>query len=155
MLTKQEVENINVTAEELSRIIDEIEEDKENQRLREELQKQRMEEQRYRDEQFKQREIERLRETVNRQQEQLDRMRYERDYGYYRDALVSDKDPVVTLVLLLLLGAVGGHQFYLGKIGKGFLYLFTGGLFGIGIFVDLIKLLTGKLRDEYGRKVKF
>jgi hypothetical protein len=34
-------------------------------------------------------------------------------------------------------GALGFHRFYLGRIGTGLLWLFTGGLFGIGAFVDL------------------
>ncbi|ADK82245.1 TM2 domain-containing protein [Sediminispirochaeta smaragdinae] len=37
-------------------------------------------------------------------------------------------------------GALGFHRFYLGKPGSGLLYLFTGGLFGIGAFYDLITL---------------
>ena len=32
-------------------------------------------------------------------------------------------------------------KFYEGKIGMGVLYIFTGGLFGIGAFVDLIVIL--------------
>ena len=43
-------------------------------------------------------------------------------------------------LLLIFLGAFGAHCFYLGKIGKGILYLFTFGLFGIGWFVDLFTL---------------
>ena len=41
--------------------------------------------------------------------------------------------------LCLFLGLIGAHKFYEGKIGMGVLYIFTGGLFGIGAFVDLIK----------------
>lgn len=35
-----------------------------------------------------------------------------------------------------------GHKFYEGKIGMGFLYMFTFGLFGFGWITDLIKLIT-------------
>lgn len=52
------------------------------------------------------------------------------------------KNKWVAVVLCLLLGVVGGHKFYEGKIGMGILYLFTGGLFCIGMIVDLIVLLT-------------
>jgi len=34
-------------------------------------------------------------------------------------------------------GALGFHRFYLGRFGTGLLYLFTGGLFGLGGFFDL------------------
>lgn len=37
-------------------------------------------------------------------------------------------------------GALGFHRFYLGKIGTGALYFFTGGLFGIGSIYDLFTL---------------
>jgi TM2 domain-containing membrane protein YozV len=37
-------------------------------------------------------------------------------------------------------GVLGLHRFYLGKTGSGILYLFTGGLFGIGAFVDFFTI---------------
>lgn len=39
-------------------------------------------------------------------------------------------------LLLTFLGVFGVHRFYMGKIGTGILYLFTVGLFGIGIVYD-------------------
>ena len=56
---------------------------------------------------------------------------------------VSGNEKTVALILLILVGALGIHKFYLGQIGPGILYLFTGGLCGIGLSIDLIKLLTG------------
>ena len=47
-----------------------------------------------------------------------------------------------SFVLCLLLGFLGGHKFYEGKIGMGILYIFTMGLFGIGWLIDLITILT-------------
>lgn len=41
-------------------------------------------------------------------------------------------------ILCLFLGFLGVHKFYENKIGMGILYLLTGGLFGIGWFVDII-----------------
>lgn len=43
-------------------------------------------------------------------------------------------------VLLGLLGVVGAHRFYIRSYGLGVVYLFTLGLFGIGIIVDLFIL---------------
>ena len=57
-------------------------------------------------------------------------------------APVTGQEKTVALILLLLVGALGVHKFYLGQTGKGILYLFTGGLCGIGLIIDLIKLLT-------------
>ena len=47
----------------------------------------------------------------------------------------------VALALCLLLGFVGAHKFYEGRAGMGILYILTGGLFGIGWFIDIIVLL--------------
>lgn len=52
------------------------------------------------------------------------------------------KNKWVAIILCVLLGAVGGHKFYEGKIGMGILYLFTLGLFLIGVIIDFIALLT-------------
>lgn len=65
----------------------------------------------------------------------------------------SDKSALVTLLLLIFTGTFGGHQFYLGKIGWGVAYLFTFGLFGIGVFVDFIRLVMGNLPDSNGEEV--
>ena len=54
---------------------------------------------------------------------------------------VRARNKWVAFCLCLFLGAVGAHKFYEGKTGMGILYLFTGGLFGIGWFIDLISLL--------------
>ncbi|GIV58627.1 MAG: membrane protein [Rhodothermaceae bacterium] len=58
-----------------------------------------------------------------------------------------------TTLILALLGFVvvaGIHRFYLGQIGMGLLYLFTGGLCLIGTIVDLFNYK--RLTFEYNRK---
>ncbi|MBR0443552.1 MAG: TM2 domain-containing protein [Clostridia bacterium] len=47
----------------------------------------------------------------------------------------------VALILCLLLGFVGAHKFYEGRAGMGILYIFTGGLLGIGWIIDIIAIL--------------
>ena len=47
----------------------------------------------------------------------------------------------VALILCILLGYFVGHKFYEGKAGMGILYIFTFGLFGIGVIVDFITIL--------------
>ena len=47
----------------------------------------------------------------------------------------------ISLLLCLFLGVLGGHKFYEGKYGMGVLYIFTGGLFGIGLVIDCISIL--------------
>lgn len=50
-------------------------------------------------------------------------------------------DKWIALLLCIFLGLLGGHKFYEGKGGMGVLYIFTFGLFGIGIIVDIISIL--------------
>ena len=64
----------------------------------------------------------------------------------------SDKSRSLTLVLCIIgfFGIGGIHRFYVGKTWTGLLYLFTGGLFGIGTVLDLIKLSTNTFTDGLG-----
>lgn len=63
---------------------------------------------------------------------------------------ISNKSKMVTLILAIVLGCFGGHRFYVGKIGSGVLYLFTGGLFFFGWIYDIIKIASGTFRDGLG-----
>ena len=64
-------------------------------------------------------------------------------YGGYGGMMLlgRQKDKWVAFLLCLFAGYVGAHKFYEGKIGMGILYIFTIGLFGVGIFIDLILIL--------------
>lgn len=55
----------------------------------------------------------------------------------------------IAWILLLLLGVLGVHRFYMGKWLTGLLYLVTLGLFGLGILYDLWTL-NGQV-DERNR----
>lgn len=50
------------------------------------------------------------------------------------------KSKWVAFFLCLFLGVFGIHKFYEGRVLLGILYLFTVGLFGIGVIIDLIVL---------------
>jgi len=70
-------------------------------------------------------------------------------YVVNRNSSSTCKSSSVAYLLWLLsgFGILGFHRFYLGKIGTGFLWLFTGGLLGIGAFFDLFTL--GGQVDRY------
>ena len=54
--------------------------------------------------------------------------------------MIKERELWVAYLLWFLLGLVGVHKFYLGKIGMGILYLFTGGIFLIGWIIDVFTL---------------
>ena len=66
----------------------------------------------------------------------------------------SVKNYAVMLVLVLVLGVVGGHRFYAGKVGTGILFLFTGGFFLIGWIIDILTVAFGNFTDKTGRFVR-
>ena len=44
------------------------------------------------------------------------------------------------MMLFSLVGVCGVQHFYMGKVGRGVLWLLTLGLLGIGLLVDLVTL---------------
>lgn len=64
-----------------------------------------------------------------------------------------DTKTVKTAYLLwFFLGGLGIHKFYLGKTGMGVAYIFTGGLFLVGLAVDLFTL--GRQVRDYNAGVR-
>ena len=66
----------------------------------------------------------------------------------------SEKGFVPALLLCLLLGGLGIHRFYVGKIGTGILMLLTFGGLGIWALVDLIMIAVGSFKDKSGLALK-
>ena len=67
---------------------------------------------------------------------------------------VSPSHRWVAFVLCFFFGILGIHRFYVGKVGTGLLYLFTGGLCGIGWLIDLIMTACGSFTDKAGLPLK-
>lgn len=65
----------------------------------------------------------------------------------------SKKSKFSCFFFALLYGMFGGHRFYVGKTGSAILYLFTFGLLGIGVFLDIIKILNDKFEDVDGKLI--
>ncbi len=56
-------------------------------------------------------------------------------------------------IMCFFFGMLGVHRFLVGKIGTGILYIFTGGLFGIGVLVDFIMILCSAFTNKQGQKI--
>jgi restriction system protein len=71
-----------------------------------------------------------------------------------QEKAISPHNRTVALLLLIFLGYIGAHQFYVGNFFWGIVYLFTGGIFGIGLFFDFIGIVFGGFKDAEGRLVE-
>lgn len=68
--------------------------------------------------------------------------------------ITSDKSKTTALLCCIFGGMFGIHLFYVGKIGRGLLYLCTAGLFFIGWFGDMIKIASGSFQDNSGAPLR-
>ncbi|MDQ6421339.1 TM2 domain-containing protein [Paenibacillus sp. LHD-117] len=66
----------------------------------------------------------------------------------------SEKSFVVALILSILVGSLGIHRFYVGKIGTGILQLVTLGGLGVWALVDIILIAVGSFKDKQGLVLK-
>jgi hypothetical protein len=65
----------------------------------------------------------------------------------------SEYNRLTALLLCLLLGFLGFHRFYVGKVGTGIVWLLTLGFIGVGQIYDLVMIATGEFRDIDGRRL--
>lgn len=63
----------------------------------------------------------------------------------------AQKPWMMTLILCLIAGTLGVHNFYVGKTKNGILQLVTAGGCGLWTLYDLYTILTGKFTDAEGR----
>lgn len=66
-------------------------------------------------------------------------------------AATGTKSVGVAYLLWLFFGAIGVHQFYLGRTGRAVSYIFTLGWLGIGLLIDLFTL-PGQVRKANGQQ---
>ena len=64
------------------------------------------------------------------------------------------RDTVMFLCIIGFLGLSGLHRFYVGRWKGGVLFLLTGGLFGIGTIIDLVKICKRTFEDDNGLPVR-
>ncbi len=72
-----------------------------------------------------------------------------------RTAPPSDFNRLTTFLLCLLLGFLGVHRFYVGRVGSGIVWLLTGGVLAVGWIYDLVMIATGEFQDEQGKRVVY
>jgi TM2 domain-containing membrane protein YozV len=65
----------------------------------------------------------------------------------------SPRNRLIALLLCIFLGYLGIHRFYVGKWGTGLIWMFTGGVGGLGYIYDLIIIILGVFKDKEGQPV--
>ena len=60
------------------------------------------------------------------------------------------KSQLVALILVIFVGVLGIHRFYLGYTVIGIIQLLTAGGCGIWALIDLIRIITGELKPADG-----
>lgn len=70
--------------------------------------------------------------------------------AYVSPAADDGKSQLVALLLVIFVGGIGIHRFYLGYTVIGIIQLLTLGACGIWTLIDLIRIATGDLKPKGG-----
>jgi hypothetical protein len=62
----------------------------------------------------------------------------------------GEKSQLIALILVIALGGLGIHRFYLGYTWQGVVQLLTAGGCGVWAIIDLIRIITGDLQPKNG-----
>ena len=84
----------------------------------------------------------------NQQNQQNQQSYVQQNYQQPQVVQPKQRSKLVAFLLCWLLGVWGVHRFYTGKIWTGILYLLTGGLCGIGTFIDLLRITFNGFPDK-------
>ncbi|MCF7930795.1 MAG: TM2 domain-containing protein [Acholeplasmataceae bacterium] len=66
----------------------------------------------------------------------------------------SDKSKKKAFYLCLFGGWLGLHNFYVGRLFRGTVYMFTLGLFGLGWALDFLSIIFGAFKDNVGAPLR-
>jgi len=70
--------------------------------------------------------------------------------SFWKKLRNGGKSQLIALLLVILVGALGIHRFYLGYTWQGIVQLLTLGGCGIWALIDLIRIATGNLEPKDG-----
>lgn len=94
-----------------------------------------------------------LKEENNTEELEANQQALEQQIDELREEIASrderkHRSTTIELIVTIVLGQMGVHRFMKGKIITGLIYLFTGGLFGLGWLGDIIKCATRLGSDD-------
>ena len=73
----------------------------------------------------------------------------ETEYQENTQLNVRQKSILIRLIICLFAGYFGVHKFLEGRILVGIIYAFTGGLFGVGIFIDAVRYILKLVESKH------